>query len=364
MKIATSVDGAGAVTITATDRPTTFRAAGATLRPNGDAALALALVPAMHGGQDIEIPEGLTQRLAHNAAAVQGVLEAFFGYHRVTVHADVSPDAPRGEGVGSFFSGGVDSFHTARRRPDVDTLVFVQGFDITLEKTELRRQAIAAARDAAAQMGKRLIEVTTDLKDDPVLNRDWGAMHGPAMATVAHLLSGELKRVYIPATYTYADLFPWGSHPMLDPLWSGDRVEIIHDGAEVTRFDKIGELVDDPVAQSHLRVCWENRGGAYNCGQCEKCTRTMIALRAHGALDRFARFDRPLNLKKVRVGSLNHRTQIAFTEQGLRRLTETRADPQLANALRWRLRIGPHRHRARLAARAVRNAVRRGWHRR
>ncbi len=23
--------------------------------------------------------------------------------------------------------------------------------------------------------------------------------------------------IYIPASHTYADLFPWGSHPILDP---------------------------------------------------------------------------------------------------------------------------------------------------
>jgi len=35
-----------------------------------------------------------------------------------------------------------------------------------------------------------------------------------------------------------------------------------------------------------LRVCWENRGGRYNCGTCEKCLRTMAELYLAGALER------------------------------------------------------------------------------
>jgi hypothetical protein len=175
------------------------------------------------------------------------------------------------------------------------------------------------------------------------------------MATVANLLG--FGRVYVPATYTYADLFPWGSHPLLDPLWRTEGTEIIHDSAEVSRFDKLAALAHDEVAQEHLRVCWENRDGAYNCGRCEKCTRTMIALRAHGVLERFRTFDTPLELRRVRFGELNHQTQVAFTRQGLRRVEETGADPKLAKALRWRLRLGTHRFRARLAARKVKHGL-------
>ena len=38
---------------------------------------------------------------------------------------------------------------------------------------------------------------------------------------------------------TYAHLGPLGSHPLLDPLWSSEDVELVHDGCEATRLDKL-----------------------------------------------------------------------------------------------------------------------------
>ena len=74
------------------------------------------------------------------------------------------------------------------------------------------------------------------------------------------------------------------SHPALDPLWSTEAVEVVHDGAETRRVDKVAALAASPLALRYLRVCWENRGGAYNCGRCGKCMRTMVDLDLAGAL--------------------------------------------------------------------------------
>ena len=43
--------------------------------------------------------------------------------------------------------------------------------------------------------------------------------------------------------------------------------------------------------QRHLRVCWKNVGNKVNCGRCEKCVRTMLALEACGKLGCFSGFD-------------------------------------------------------------------------
>ena len=34
---------------------------------------------------------------------------------------------------------------------------------------------------------------------------------------------------------------------------------------------------------NHLRVCWENPDGSFNCGRCGKCTRTKVGLALAGA---------------------------------------------------------------------------------
>lgn len=326
------------VTIRVGGHPVTFTADQPVFAASGDAEFALNLIPAMMSGDPLTIDDPVSPRLLRNFSALQGVLDAFFGLTRIEVQATPGSAAVTpASGVGSFFSGGVDSFYTARSRDDIDWLIFVHGFDIGLDDEGLREEASAAARAAAEKMGKRFVEITTDMRSIEVITANWVWYHGAAMAGVGHLLSPIVGRVYIPASYTYRDTFPWGSHPVLDPMWSGGAVEFVHDGAEATRFDKIGAIAGDDVAARHLRVCWENRDGQYNCGECEKCVRTMIELRAHGALERFVTFDRPLNLRRVRFGELTTEGQVAFTLQALRRLEETDGDPEVMKALRWRL---------------------------
>mgnify|MGYP002632687869 FL=1 len=59
----------------------------------------------------------------------------------------------------------------------------------------------------------------------------------------------------------------------------------------VTRLEKIRAIAGERIVQQHLRVCWQNLHGRLNCGVCEKCVRTMLALDTCGLLDRYAGFD-------------------------------------------------------------------------
>lgn len=73
---------------------------------------------------------------------------------------------------------------------------------------------------------------------------------------------------------------PWGSHPVTDPLWGTEAVEILHHGLEARRLDKLECLAGDAEALALLRVCPRNT--VYSCGVCEKCLRTRVALRLLG----------------------------------------------------------------------------------
>ncbi len=103
------------------------------------------------------------------------------------------------------------------------------------------------------------------------------------MGYVAQLLANHVHTVIVPSTHARADLFPWGSHPDLDPLWSSDDVRVEHHGIDTTRSQKISAIAESAVAMRHLRVCWKNTNETYNCGTCEKCIRTKIGLRAAAA---------------------------------------------------------------------------------
>jgi hypothetical protein len=65
---------------------------------------------------------------------------------------------------------------------------------------------------------------------------------------------------------------------------------VTHLGAELRRNLKLEALLDEPLVQRHLRVCWENRAAKGNCGECEKCVRTMVILAGHERLGDFSAF--------------------------------------------------------------------------
>jgi hypothetical protein len=102
--------------------------------------------------------------------------------------------------------------------------------------------------------------------------------HGPALLSSALALSEGLKCVVVPSSYAYDQLCPSATHPLLDPHWSTERMEVVHDSCAGRRADKLALVGRDPVAQRYVRVCLRNDGGPYNCGRCRKCVRTMAML--------------------------------------------------------------------------------------
>lgn len=271
---------------------------------SSDPFFAACLIPAMALGQPFEIETPISDSLPGTADAVQNIFHNWFPeLARIPVLADTAPK-PRGRpgGVGCFFSGGVDSLHTfLKHEQEITTLIYVHGFDVDFNDDALRKKVSDALRAFAANTGKSLIEVKTNLRDFTNQYGDWGEkIHGTALASVALLLDSLLERIYIPSSYAYSELFPWASHPLVDPLWSTEAIQIIHDGCEATRFEKVTTIAGDARALPTLRVCWENRNGAYNCGECEKCLRTMAALEILGSLDNCPTFQTPFDLDSIR----------------------------------------------------------------
>jgi hypothetical protein len=155
-----------------------------------------------------------------------------------------------------------------------------------------------------------------------------------ALGAVALLLSPLFSRVYIPSSHDYSQLVPWGTHPLVDPLWSTDDLEVVHDGCEATRLEKTALIASHDVALRHLWVCW---GGRFNCGDCNKCQRTILALQALGALDRCTTFRRgpfrPAEAARIPFyGDLAATT--CYIEEIIEFLDASGKDPRLARALR------------------------------
>ncbi|GGQ75417.1 hypothetical protein [Couchioplanes azureus] len=321
---------------------------------NGDPFVAALLGVAMRLGEDLHIDAEVSPRLhRHAAGTIQDIWTRWHADFR-RVRLDCGVGEPRRPGReprrGLFFSLGVDSAYClAKNRRGgpgaedrIDDLVMIEGFDVYLWESERFPPMVAAAERVAAAMGARIVPVTTNLREVTDRVVDWVTMHFAAGLASTVLGLGAYDAVHLAASFTYDHLFPGGSHPLLDPLWGTEALTIVHDGCEADRMDKI-RLLADPAHQvllDHLRVC--NTGeltDAYNCGRCEKCVRTMIALRAVRALDRCASLPSTIDVERFAGFPLRPEYHLIAYRELLGALGDDELDRRLRGVLEDKLRV-------------------------
>ncbi len=290
----------------------------------------------MASGEPLRMDTPASRQLLAESADPQAILACWYPRKLRAAGLEVTPrtgpSVPAAtQGTISFFSGGVDSFYTTLLQPDrVGTLVFAHGFDIPVTSPDLFAESLSHVQAAADSLGKPLVTLSTNLRGFTNKAARWGPIaHGVALAATGLLLHSRGDTLLVPATYTYADLHPWGSHPLTDPLRSTEYLRIVHDGADASRTEKTLLLAHDPVAQRHLRVCYRNTG-AYNCGLCEKCLRTMVTLKLAGTLHLFEGFPDTFTLERVAGMRL---TREIFARDNLR-LARQVGDDEIAAAVR------------------------------
>jgi hypothetical protein len=282
------------------------------LRPTADFAVAFQAPVAATLREHLIVDGALDAQLA---AGVQEVTRVWRSWYPEL--AEVAIDASRGEspplrgdrGIASFFSGGVDSFFTVLRHAagqgtptnvEIDDLILIHGFDIPL----VNERGFAAVHEslgkAAAALGKQLVPVATNVRESRFRETDWSRVsHAAALAGVAHALGAAYETVLIGSSAGYRDLRFWGSHPLTDPMLSSSTTRLLHDGPAFMRVEKTEWITRSPVALQHLRVCYKSEDGG-NCGACNNCYRTMLALDALGALQRCVTFaPGALDLRRV-----------------------------------------------------------------
>jgi hypothetical protein len=272
-----------------------------------DAFVAVLLTPAMLLGERIRIDGAVSGQLMQSLPLLQAIYQEWNeGFSIISVEStdlDLSVASERrAGGVSLFFSLGVDSFYSLlknnRDHPNdektIDNLLFVRGLDIAIDDPKvdgLFNMSVQNAKRVADQFRKKLLVASTNLRNFTNKYVSWGKTgHGAALASIALALGEGFTEVKIASTYDWEHLFPWGSHPKLDPLWSNGKVLLSHDGCEATRLDKTRLVSRDPIALETLRVCYENPDSLYNCGRCRKCLRTMAELQQCGALERCRAF--------------------------------------------------------------------------
>lgn len=320
-----------------------FRSQALRAEPSADFLVPLAVLGVMGSATETSpralIEGSVSGTLQAGAERAGKMLADWLGAAAPIIEGPTEPRVTGGARTASFFSGGVDSFYSLWKNQDrIDDLITIYGFDFKVTDQPRREHVGATSRAVAEALGKELLEVETDVKT-AYLNRHlkWGYAHGGALASVAMLFEQRLATAIIPASFTWNTLFPWGSHPELDPLWSTEALRLDHDGCEATRVEKVAAIAEFPLAMKHLRVCYDNRPGTYNCGECEKCLRTQINLAAVGALDRCDTLPTAIDYQRVSRIVASSSTVQTFLRDNLEAVEKRDGSPQLADALRTAL---------------------------
>jgi len=238
-------------------------------------------------------------------------------YRRVEIEPDRvvdiarTPSEPR---TIAAFSGGVDGAFTALRHARKDLgnashrltdVMLVHGFDIPVGRRESFAKAVERVRPLPDELGLNVRLLRTNLRCDA--DQNWEDSHFAQLSACLHQFSGEFTFALAGSGSPYNRMsIPWGATPATDYLLSGDLLQIRPDGYACSRMDKVAALASHPTAVRTLRVCWQGPDPDRNCGQCEKCMRTRLGLRAAG-LENPACFDTPMDIQAIsRIRIANH----------------------------------------------------------
>ncbi|MDX6634969.1 MAG: hypothetical protein QOF06_1172 [Solirubrobacterales bacterium] len=298
------------------------------VRPPADPVLPAILMPAMTRGGRLEVDAPLSARLLRNQPDFQA-LQRFWSSQwpfglpplrevEVAARARVAEGPERPGRVATFFSGGVDSWATVLGNPDVTDLIFARGIDLVPgwpQHEALADEVEARLCEAAAELNLPLHVLDTNLRtlSDPLLR--WETFAASALAAIALFFQPLFERVLIATDIDFQRQVPLGAAQLVDHLWSTEGLDVVDWGSRFGRTERLRQIVDHPVVQRTLRVCWLNPNGAYNCGRCGKCLLTMIALEAIGAREEVRTFPSELDLRLLGDSPITVPLQLTFWEE-------------------------------------------------
>ena len=262
-----------------------------------DAFAAACLIKSMRVNEPLEITSPISNRLHVMLPRIRDIYHTWWPalFKRVPIRTTPRSELPAApqKTTATFFSGGVDSFYSllkhheegaAAGRP-LTHLVFMRGVETPIETTKGVEDSEEWVRRVADELGVKAIFGITNVRTHVMSN--WEKYdHGSALASIGLCLSPVIGHMCIPSAFSYGHQVPHGSSPLVDEMFSSDRMFIFHDGSEVTRAEKVASIIrwNKELGLRYLRVCLGNFGGAYNCGRCRKCVRTAIPLKVLGVL--------------------------------------------------------------------------------
>lgn len=274
-----------------------------------EAFLVACFIPAIHHGESRVFVEGaLCPRLAEGVQVAAALLRSWYGPPNRPVAIEASNGiralTPRRPSRSAFYlTGGIDSSYLLHANRTLYPLDHPASFSDCLSihgniraespNSPWNARALAVLAKTAERNRLELIPVRMNLWDlDPDLLLVRRQSLSSALAAAAHLFRRRWTAVSIASGLDIGSEIARGTHPLLDPLYSTSAVEIRYDPCRLGRFERVRILAangDDAV--ENLIVCLTYPGPPnVNCGECEKCVRTMTQLLAVGRLSRVRTF--------------------------------------------------------------------------
>ncbi len=311
---------------------------------DGSPFAAALLIPSMFRNEDLIIDGSVSKELYDGMHRIMDMMAGWdweIKLHRIKIQAqEIKQDTGNPKKVATFFSGGVDSFYTYLKhqhdeKDRITHFILMNGNDIDLDNESLWKATKKTVEKIAEKAGVEVVEVESNFQYliEPIL--DAGFTHGGLLAGVGLCLRNGFKKIYIAATFSSAQNVKWGSSPEIDKNWNTEQISFEHDGAEATRLDKVEwQIAKSPLALEYLRVCYMNLKGEYNCGECEKCIRTMIELRIAGKLNEAKTFPHTFDYQLVTeaVAGSGFGAEVTYKHH-LADLQRKKVDPELQKAI-------------------------------
>ena len=230
------------------------------------------------------------------------------------------PDAGLGGRSATFVSGGVDSTAVLAANhasypaghPRHISLGIVgigvqksrwMSLDGVVSQLEAAREHLAPI---AAETEIEIIPVATNLRALNPSTWFWQKEYqGAVLAGIGHLFAESISNLSIASGLPISHLDRQGYHPLLDDNYATHSLSVRHELAHLGRYEKTALIASSFDLLDELHVCNASLDGDVNCGRCEKCVRTMLALEGLGLLATSSAFPTneltPEDLRSVRI---------------------------------------------------------------
>ncbi len=281
-------------------------------RTRMDAFVVGLLYPAMQIGEDIYVDGVVSKKLLFNINNYIIPLLLSFSESAKKIKVSASKTTSNKincNGIGTGFSGGVDSFSTIYNRFEkeidsemrINSLLFLNvgshGFEQKSSQLKFKER-YKYLESFPREMGLEFAPLDSNLHQF----HPWGHQETHTLTSISGVLVMQnyfSKYYYSSAGLNYGniinDAYKYKGidigvfcDAILLPLLSTETTEFILDGAADTRTDKILDLANYNPTFKYLNVCVSGDDTHENCSVCPKCLRTLLTLDLSDNLEKYS----------------------------------------------------------------------------